>query len=519
MLLTSQANTGAALESSKTYTDTANTWLRANDYTTLTTSKSYTDTANTWLRANDYTTLTTSKSYTDTANTWLQANTNAVRTFAVASYTRANTSANSFSGTSGSAIPSNGVVTFNSGNGITVTGSGNTLTVNTAQDIRTTASPTFNSLTLTNALGINQGGTGATSASQALTNLLPTGTTAGYVLTTGGPGTFYWAAQTGSGGGVTPGTSINSTRIYTTATSGQKVFTTPTYTPGASQLSVYINGVKQYNSEYNETSNVSVTLTNGATTGDVVLLEVNGYFNNPYYANNITFTAPFGGITSSANTIQLAIQDLETRKATLAGPAFTGIATSVTPSTNTSNTQIATTAFVKNTLNSGNTFAINISGNATTANYANTANNAATATGQAVGITSNVQFKAIGVGVSPESNTNTGDIVATGTITAYYSDDRLKTKLGNIENALEKVLSLNGFYYQPNAVAQELGYTVKTEVGVSAQEVEKVLPEVVVPAPVDNKYLTVHYERIIPLLIESIKELKSEIEELKGNNK
>ena len=109
-----------------------------------------------------------------------------------------------------------------------------------------------------------------------------------------------------------------------------------------------------------------------------------------------------------------------------------------------------------------------------------------------------------------------GAITATGNITAYYSDDRLKTRLGNIPNALEKVLSLNGFYYEANETAQALGYAVSKEAGVSAQEVQAVLPEIVVPAPIDDKYLTVHYERLIPLLIEAIKELKMEIDILKG---
>ena len=104
----------------------------------------------------------------------------------------------------------------------------------------------------------------------------------------------------------------------------------------------------------------------------------------------------------------------------------------------------------------------------------------------------------------------------TGDITAYYSDDRLKTRIGNIENALDKVGQLNGFYYEANALANDLGYATKREVGVSAQEIQSVLPEVVGPAPVDAEYLTVKYERIIPLLIEAIKELKSEIEILKS---
>ena len=51
------------------------------------------------------------------------------------------------------------------------------------------------------------------------------------------------------------------------------------------------------------------------------------------------------------------------------------------------------------------------------------------------------------------------------------------------------------------------------DVGVLAQEVEKVLPEVVVTR--DSGYKAVRYEKMVPLLIESIKELKAEIEELK----
>jgi hypothetical protein len=120
------------------------------------------------------------------------------------------------------------------------------------------------------------------------------------------------------------------------------------------------------------------------------------------------------------------------------------------------------------------------------------------------------------LGVGTDFSGTTGEIRATNNITAYYSDDRLKTRISNIPNALEKILSLNGFYFQANEKAQELGYTNEVQVGVSAQEVEAILPEIVVPAPIDEQYKTVRYEKLIPLLIEAIKELKREIDGLKN---
>jgi hypothetical protein len=134
--------------------------------------------------------------------------------------------------------------------------------------------------------------------------------------------------------------------------------------------------------------------------------------------------------------------------------------------------------------------------------------------GQAVGTANSVQFSSIGVGTTASGTA--GEIRATGDITAYFSDDRLKTKLGNIENALSKVEQLSGFYYEANEIAQELGYNAKREVGVSAQEVQKVMPEVIAPAPIDEQYLTVKYERMVPLLIEAIKELKQQVDDIKN---
>ena len=146
--------------------------------------------------------------------------------------------------------------------------------------------------------------------------------------------------------------------------------------------------------------------------------------------------------------------------------------------------------------------------------YANSAFlKANTALTAASNTTTNVQFGSFGVGTAASGTT--GEIRATGDITASYSDDRLKTRLGNIGSALDKIRSLTGFYYEANQTAQDLGYRVKREVGVSAQEVQRVMPEIVVPAPIDDKYLTVHYDKLLPLVIESIKELANEFDEIK----
>jgi hypothetical protein len=128
--------------------------------------------------------------------------------------------------------------------------------------------------------------------------------------------------------------------------------------------------------------------------------------------------------------------------------------------------------------------------------------------------TQNSQFNSVGVGTAGSGTA--GEIRATNNVTAYYSDMRFKDKIGNIDNALAKVQTLDGFYYEANELAQSFGYEKKREVGVSAQQVQAIMPEVVAPAPIDENYLTVRYERLVPLLIEAIKELKAEIDLLKG---
>lgn len=141
----------------------------------------------------------------------------------------------------------------------------------------------------------------------------------------------------------------------------------------------------------------------------------------------------------------------------------------------------------------------------------------------------NTQTTSLGVGTAASGTA--GEIRAINAITSYYSDSRLKENITPIANALDKVLKISGVTFNSNDAAEKYGYTNKAQqVGVIAQEVEQVLPQIVVPAPFDigqnedgteysisgENYKTVQYEKLVPLLIEAIKELKQEIEQLKA---
>jgi hypothetical protein len=137
---------------------------------------------------------------------------------------------------------------------------------------------------------------------------------------------------------------------------------------------------------------------------------------------------------------------------------------------------------------------------------------------QAVNTTSNVEIGSLGVG-TPASGT-AGEIRATNNITAYYSSDkRLKENIQPIDNALQKVGKISGvmFDWSDDYIQKhggEDGYFIrKHDVGVIAQEVEEIMPEIV--ATREDGYKALRYERLVPLLIEAIKELKAEIDQLK----
>lgn len=108
-----------------------------------------------------------------------------------------------------------------------------------------------------------------------------------------------------------------------------------------------------------------------------------------------------------------------------------------------------------------------------------------------------------------------GTIQATDDITAFYTSDKtLKTNIVNITNALEKVTKINGITFDWNHEAVERHNKIGREAGVIAQEVEQVLPEVVAVREDGTK--AVRYEKLIPLLIEAVKDLNKKVQELES---
>lgn len=136
----------------------------------------------------------------------------------------------------------------------------------------------------------------------------------------------------------------------------------------------------------------------------------------------------------------------------------------------------------------------------------------------------------VGVNIAPsEAMHVSGNSVATGDVVSNYSDVRLKKNIIGIDSALNKVNGLRGVTYDFNN-KPEIGFepTRKSDHGLIAHEVQEVLPHAVTLAPFDlatnggsksgDSYLTIRYERVIPLLVEAIKELSAKLEKLENKN-
>jgi hypothetical protein len=132
--------------------------------------------------------------------------------------------------------------------------------------------------------------------------------------------------------------------------------------------------------------------------------------------------------------------------------------------------------------------------------------------GQAVATSSDVRFASIGVGMAASGTS--GRIDAANDIVAFSTSDiRLKENITPIPNAIEKIRKISGNTYDWKAELKDVHGYEGNDVGVIAQEVEAVLPQLVQDR--DNGYKAVKYDKLVALLIEGMKEQQLQIEQLR----
>ena len=321
-----------------------------------------------------------------------------------------------------------------------------------------------------------------------------------------------------------PASALDFTQTLTQTVAGRVAGTVPAFATLPDDPQTVLDNL-QLTTE--QQTNILANTINTSLTTAIALITQNGEFTSPSMSDAVLFGNTT--ITGDVTSIVGANVSVESNNLTLTSDtlSLTSDVTSLTGNTLTltcntivlaANTKISANSSTGNTgqyLASGGpsgkpywaTFAV-----AGTPSF-DSVLGVGNVTNKQVAISNNVQIQSLGVGTAATGTA--GEIRATNNITAYYSDDGLKTRLGNIENALDKIDQLTGFYYEANEVAQDLGYDKIREVGVSAQDTQRVLPEIVAPAPIDDRYLTVRYEKFAPLLIEGIKELRAEIRKIK----
>lgn len=226
-------------------------------------------------------------------------------------------------------------------------------------------------------------------------------------------------------------------------------------------------------------------------------LQISGSVTASSFIGNISSSTTLVGLTSSIAELNHSvgvtsgIQDQLNLKAPILSPTFTGTPSAPTPPSGTNTTRIATTEFVQSTVSSG---------------IASIPSVPPPLAGP--GITVNTIDGTIsmsGVYAAGDFSVTAGSITASGNVTAY-SDTRLKTNVRTIDDAINKVSQMRGVYFDKDN---------KASTGVIAQEIEKVLPEVVF----DGEYKSVAYGNIVGILIEAIKELNIKLNELSAEIK
>ena len=219
-----------------------------------------------------------------------------------------------------------------------------------------------------------------------------------------------------------------------------------------------------------------------------------------------------------------------------ASPTFTGAPLSTTPTAGDNTTKIATTAFVTTAVAAkANTSHTHSAADITSGTLAVARGGTGTTTSTGTG--SNVLSASPALTGSPTATSLSisgtlsvvGEISSNADVVAFASDGRLKRDVVVIENALSSLSHLRGVKYKFNSLAESYGFdSTRDHIGLIAQEVETVYPEIIKLAPFDSKdgvsvsgenYKTIQYDKVVSILVEAVKELNDKVKQLESTNK
>jgi hypothetical protein len=353
-----------------------------------------------------------------------------------------------------------------------------------------------------NTIAVNRGGTGQTTFANGEILIGNNGSLAKTTLTAG-----QNISVQNSGGSITLAAS-NTNITWTNGNTAGPVINSSTGSGTA------IPSANATNSGVITTSSQTITGIKIFNSG--IVSDVTGNLNGN--ANTASFV-PWTGVTAKPTTVAgfgitdaVTAANLSWTNGTTSGPTVntTGGGSAI-PAANSTNSGIVTTAqqFFSGEKNFNNKLTVELNTSGTVYNTGHielrSTNLSDVSMGfhRSGGTACQLRHATDGLILSGSTQTSAANFVATGNVSAF-SDIRLKTNIRTVDNALNKVMNMRGVYFDKAGVAS---------VGVIAQEIEKILPEVVNN---DYEFKSVSYGNIVGVLIEAIKELRAEVEELKN---
>jgi len=256
-------------------------------------------------------------------------------------------------------------------------------------------------------------------------------------------------------------------------------------------------------------------LTNSSTTIGTTAIALGASATTIAGLTSVTSTAFVGALTGNASTATTAAALTNAR--TINGTSFDGSANITIPNLVSGSSQItyASIASIPAGIVSGSTQVTPLLPTGTVSGSSQVTLSSTTGYGTVINqnllTTSNVQFNSLGIGMA--ASATAGRIDASNDVVAFSTSDiRFKENIVPIENALDKISKISGNTYDWKVELKDIHGYEGNDVGVIAQEVEAVLPQLVQNR--DNGYKAVKYDKLVALLIEGIKEQQTQIHSL-----